>query len=127
MEALQEGLESHILIPGIPDAAEVFDDGSAQDIVAAARDLQSKMSLPRMVSAIAARFPKRSVSSIRSAVRRGIDRGEISTLVQHRLCDRDKQFAWRADRRGIPARDIAARLGIGGSAVHRAVIRWRRQ
>lgn len=102
-------------------------DGSAQDIVAAARDLQSEMSLPRMVATIATRFPNRSVSSIRSAVRRGINRGEISTLVQHRLCDRDKQFAWRADRRGIPARDIAARLGIGGSAVHRAVIRWRRQ
>jgi hypothetical protein len=104
-----------------------IEQDSAQDIVDAAQSLSSDMSLPRLVDAMALKFRNRSASSIRSVLRRGVDRGDLSTPVQRRLRDRDGQFAWRADRRGIPVRDIAARLGVGGSAVHRAVIRWRRR
>lgn len=100
---------------------------STREIVEAAQLLAGEMSMPRLVDAMTSRFPSRSASSIRSILRRGVDRSEITTLVQRRLGDRDEQLAWRAERRGIPVRDIAVRLGVGSSAVHRAAIRWSRR
>ena len=100
---------------------------STAAILEAAKALPEATTTQATVRTLSKRFSDRSLSSIRSVLRRAAARGDVVFPMQARLSPRDKRLAQRAIRRGVAPARVAAHLNIGVPSLHRALLRLRRQ
>lgn len=94
----------------------------AANIVALAAGEQSATTTEQIVREVMARTGE-THDRVRGVLRRAAARGDLTLPVESRLDARAHRMLVRAERRGIPRAQVARRVGVAPTSVHRALLR----